>query len=77
MTLPEPQTLSAHPHDPTPRGYFGKYGGRFVPETLIPALDELTAAYYALRDDPAFRAELADLARTYVGARRRSAMPAA
>ncbi len=67
MTLPETQTLSAHPHDPTPRGYFGKYGGRFVPETLIPALDELTAAYYALRDDPAFRAELADLARTYVG----------
>lgn len=67
MTLPETQTLSAHPHDPTPRGYFGKYGGRFVPETLIPALDELTAAYYALRDDPDFRAELADLARTYVG----------
>lgn len=67
MTLPETQTLSAHPHDPTPRGYFGKYGGRFVPETLIPALDELTAAYYALRDDPEFRAELADLARTYVG----------
>jgi tryptophan synthase beta chain len=67
VTLPETQTLSAHPHDPTPRGYFGKYGGRFVPETLIPALDELTAAYYALRDDPDFRAELADLARTYVG----------
>ncbi|PJF30736.1 MAG: tryptophan synthase subunit beta [Candidatus Thermofonsia Clade 1 bacterium] len=65
--MPETQTLSAHPHDPTPRGYFGKYGGRFVPETLIPALDELTAAYYALRDDPDFRAELADLARTYVG----------
>ncbi|MBO9309117.1 MAG: tryptophan synthase subunit beta [Chloroflexi bacterium] len=54
-------------HDPTPRGYFGRYGGRFVPETLIPALDELTAAYYALRDDAAFRAELAHLARTYVG----------
>ncbi len=67
MTVPETQTLSAHPHDPTPRGYFGQYGGRFVPETLIPALDELTAAYYALRDDPEFQAELAYLARTYVG----------
>jgi len=67
VTLPEAQTLSAHLHDPTPRGYFGRYGGRFVPETLIPALDELTAAYYALRDDAAFRAELAHLARTYVG----------
>jgi tryptophan synthase beta chain len=65
--VPETQTLSAHPHDPTPRGYFGQYGGRFVPETLIPALDELTAAYYALRDDPEFQAELAYLARTYVG----------
>ncbi|MFQ3535615.1 MAG: tryptophan synthase subunit beta [Aggregatilineales bacterium] len=67
MTLPDTQTVSARPHDPTPRGYFGKYGGRFVPETLIPALDELTAAYYALRDDADFRAELAHLARTYVG----------
>ncbi|MDW8299314.1 MAG: tryptophan synthase subunit beta [Anaerolineae bacterium] len=67
MTLPETQTVLVHPHDPTPRGYFGKYGGRFVPETLIPALDELTAAYYALRDDADFRAELAELARTYVG----------
>jgi tryptophan synthase beta chain len=67
VTLPETQTLSAHPHDPTPRGYFGKYGGRFVPETLMPALDELTAAYYALRDDAAFHAELAHLALTYVG----------
>ncbi len=67
MTLPNTQTVSTRPHDPTPRGYFGKYGGRFVPETLIPALDELTAAYYALRDDTDFRAELAHLARTYVG----------
>ena len=31
---------------------FGAYGGRYVPETLIPALDELTAAWAALRDDP-------------------------
>ncbi len=52
---------------PDERGYFGKYGGRFVPETLIPALDELTEAYMRLRDDPDFQAELAQLHRTYTG----------
>ena len=52
---------------PDVRGYFGKYGGRFVPETLIPALDELTAAYMQLRDDSGFQAELDQLQRTYVG----------
>src|SRR5215472_7638670 len=52
---------------PDARGYFGKYGGRFVPETLIPALDELTAAYLQLRDDPDFQADLTHLQKTYVG----------
>jgi tryptophan synthase beta chain len=46
---------------------FGKYGGRYVPETLIPALDELDAAFSAAMDDPSFVAELDDLLRTYVG----------
>ncbi len=46
---------------------FGRYGGRYVPETLIPALDELTAAYVAALEDPAFRAELDDLLGSYVG----------
>jgi tryptophan synthase beta chain len=46
---------------------FGPYGGRYVPETLIPALDELTAAWEALRNDDDFRGELDDLLRTYVG----------
>ncbi len=46
---------------------FGPYGGQFVPETLMPALAELESTYLALRDDPAFRAELDDLMRTYVG----------
>jgi tryptophan synthase beta chain len=46
---------------------FGEYGGRYVPETLIPALDELTSAWDAARRDPAFHAELDDLGRTYVG----------
>src|SRR5215813_12170489 len=43
--------------DPS-RGRFGSYGGRYVPETLIPALDELEAAYAAARADPAFAAEV-------------------
>jgi tryptophan synthase beta chain len=46
---------------------FGKYGGRYVPETLIPALDELDAAFAAAMADPAFVAELDDLLRSYVG----------
>jgi tryptophan synthase beta chain len=46
---------------------FGPYGGRFVPETLIPALDELTAAYEEARADAAFQAELARLLADYAG----------
>jgi tryptophan synthase beta chain len=46
---------------------FGPYGGRYVPETLIPALDELERAWVEARDDPAFRAELDALLRDYVG----------
>ncbi len=47
--------------------YFGSFGGRFVPESLIAALDELDAAYSEARTDPAFAAELAELHRTYTG----------
>ena len=46
---------------------FGDYGGRYVPETLIPALDELEQAWDSLRDDPAFQAELDDLRKSYAG----------
>jgi tryptophan synthase beta chain len=46
---------------------FGPYGGRYVPETLIPALDELEAAWLEARSDPAFTGQLARLARDYVG----------
>jgi tryptophan synthase beta chain len=48
-------------------GRFGQFGGRYVAETLIPALDELDAAWQAARADPAFGAELDDLLRDYVG----------
>src|SRR2546421_2718660 len=46
---------------------FGAYGGRFVPETLVPALEELSAAWGELREDAAFRDELAALNRDYIG----------
>ena len=46
---------------------FGAFGGRYVPETLISALDELTAAYAAARQDDAFQKELQGLLRDYVG----------
>jgi tryptophan synthase beta chain len=46
---------------------FGPYGGRYVPETLIPALDELEREWLAARSDPAFQDELAGLLRDYVG----------
>jgi len=48
-------------------GRFGPYGGRYVPETLIPALDELTAAWAEARQDPVFTDELRVLLRDYVG----------
>ena len=47
--------------------YFGEFGGRFVPESLIGALDELDAAYTAAKSDPSFAAELTELHRTYSG----------
>jgi tryptophan synthase beta chain len=46
---------------------FGAFGGKYVPETLVPALEELEVAYAAAQDDPAFRAELSTLLATYVG----------
>jgi tryptophan synthase beta chain len=48
-------------------GVYGQYGGRYVPETLIPALDELAMACDQVRGDVQFRQELADLLRTYAG----------
>jgi tryptophan synthase beta chain len=47
--------------------YFGEYGGRFVPESLIAALDELEQTYNEAKNDPAFKHELAELQRTYTG----------
>jgi len=52
---------------PDARGYYGAFGGRYVPETLVAPLDQLEHAYTRLRDDPAFASDLAELLRTYVG----------
>jgi tryptophan synthase beta chain len=53
--------------DPDARGYFGEFGGRFVPETLVEPIEELERAYLAARDEAAFQAELDRLLAQYVG----------
>jgi tryptophan synthase beta chain len=55
------------PTVPDEAGNFGQFGGQFVPETLMPALEELIAAYDDARQDPAFIAEFEHLLRSYVG----------
>ena len=52
---------------PDVRGRFGAFGGRYAPEVLIPALEELRDAWAALRDDPSFRGELGGLLTDFVG----------
>jgi tryptophan synthase beta chain len=52
---------------PDATGHFGPYGGRFVPETLVPALDQLADAYARAQADPAFRAELDATLRDFAG----------
>ncbi|HEX3185027.1 MAG TPA: tryptophan synthase subunit beta [Pyrinomonadaceae bacterium] len=59
MTSPTPQ--------PDALGHWGKYGGRFVPETLMAPLEELTVAYLASRDDAGFQSELKQLLDNYAG----------
>ena len=61
----------ARPNDytayPDAAGRFGDYGGRYVPETLMPLVHELEAAYRAAQADPAFQAELDSFLTHYVG----------
>ncbi len=52
---------------PNKRGYFGPYGGKFVPETLIPALSELESAYLKFKKNKAFKSKLTDLLKNYAG----------
>jgi tryptophan synthase beta chain len=62
--LPEPSPDASLPDG---KGRFGEFGGRFVPETLIAALDQLESEYYQSRKDQAFQAELDVLLRDFVG----------
>ena len=49
------------------KGRFGEYGGQYVPETVMNAVTELEEAYLRYKDDPEFKAELADLYKNYAG----------
>jgi tryptophan synthase beta chain len=67
------QSAAANPSQPGQSarpdalGRFGKFGGKYVPETLMPALSELETAFYQYRDEPAFQQEFQGLLRDYVG----------
>src|SRR4051794_13320567 len=70
MTLPAPAAaapLAASAHVPDLAGRFGEFGRRFVPETLMRALEQLTDEYAKAKADPQFEAELGDLFKHYVG----------
>ena len=67
MNLEHPDAPVFGTRDPDSRGYFGAYGGRFVPETLVAPIEELTEGYLAARMDPSFRQELSHLLTHYVG----------
>ena len=67
MTASTPTSPSPARRDPDARGYFGEFGGRYVPETLVEPVEALERAYLAARDDAAFHAELDRLLRHYVG----------
>ncbi|PWI43462.1 tryptophan synthase subunit beta [Streptomyces sp. ICBB 8177] len=60
--IPDPEGLI-----PSPAGYFGAYGGKFIPEALVAAVDEVAAEYEKAKADPAFAAELTDLLVNYTG----------
>jgi tryptophan synthase beta chain len=60
-------TTTIGQRDPDARGYFGEFGGRYVPETLVAPVEELERAYFSARKDPAFVAELDRLLKHYVG----------
>ena len=64
MTTPEiVPTHNFGTRDPDARGYFGAFGGRFVPETLVPACQELEEAFRGAWADPSFRQDYRDILR--------------
>ena len=65
--MPSALKTSASTNVPDPAGRFGAFGGRYVPETLTRALDELTREYDKATKDPEFQAQLDDLLKNFVG----------
>ncbi|MDZ7990972.1 MAG: tryptophan synthase subunit beta [Nostoc sp. EfeVER01] len=61
------QDIKIATQQPDSLGRFGRFGGKYVPETLMPALSELEAAFHQYRNEPSFQAELQNLLRDYVG----------
>ncbi|MBD2502334.1 tryptophan synthase subunit beta [Anabaena azotica] len=66
-TTPLSPSTPSNAQVPDTQGRFGRFGGKYVPETLMPALAELESAYQQYRNDPNFQAELQQLLRDYVG----------
>jgi tryptophan synthase beta chain len=66
VSTPDIQTSTSKSR-PDSMGRYGKFGGKYVPETLMPALAELETAFKQYRNEPSFQAELQDLLRDYVG----------
>ena len=66
-TTPLPNSQLSATQRPDILGRFGRFGGKYVPETLMPALSQLEAAYWQYHNDPAFQQELQELLRDYVG----------
>src|ERR1700757_1547790 len=64
---PDPPPQGGRETLPDARGRFGAYGGQFIPETLMAAVEELTAAFAAAQQDRAFRREFDELSRTFSG----------
>ena len=62
-----PRATAFRPPVPDARGRFGQFGGRFVPETLMFALEQLTAAYESAKNDPVFQDEFRRTLADYVG----------
>ncbi len=67
MSTSPPRVGRAEANVPNESGRFGDFGGRYVPETLTRALDELASEYHKAKHDPTFQAELDDLLHNYVG----------
>jgi tryptophan synthase beta chain len=67
VNVTDAELVTAGRRDPDERGYYGAYGGSFVPETLVAPIDELKREYFRVRSDSDFQAELQALLQHYVG----------